>query len=305
MHAAMRTQGISPTQKLVLVCLADHANGDGLAYPSAKTISGETGLKDRAVRGALDALYSKGVIRRAGEPVNGAVQRWIVSDEALTTPAANAAVLKEEPRHLMPPTPAVNADPPRQQMPGTPAANADKATNKLPVEATKKTLGAAAVAAPIAEKKSKAAKPEKTDTQKATNETIRRLRATFWEHFAPMNGMDAEWMGRNLSKVLGSYPEDDIAGTLRAIAAKYPDAKSKGQTLSFLNLSLWVEEWQDAGRPGVFPGAVFLHLPGGTNGTHQSHSRSLPTNDEFEQERLELEAKRRAATERRNCAAVG
>jgi len=269
MRAAMRTKGITSTQKLVLVCLADHADDDGLAYPSVATISSYTGLKDRAIRSALDALLEGQIIQRAGTPINGERQRWIVSNKAQTS-ASNAVLIKEEPRHLVPTTPALDADPPRHLVPQTPASNADKATKKQPVEATKKTLGVAADAAPTEPKKSKAAKPAKTDTQKTTNEAIRRLRMLFWEHFAPMDGTDAEWMGRNLSKVLGSYSEDDIAGTLRAIAAKHPDAKAKGRTLSFLNLGLWVEEWQDTGRPEVFPGAVMLHLPGAKNGNATS-----------------------------------
>lgn len=286
MRAAMRTKGITSTQKLVLVCLADHADDDGLAYPSVSTISSYTGLKDRAIRAALDALLEGQIIQRASTPIKGSTQRWTVSNKPLTS-ASNAALLKEEPRHFVPVTSASNAGGGRHLMPQTSASNADKATKKQPVEATKKALGVAADAAPtVAEKKPKPVKPEKTDKQKDINSTIRRLRSLFWEHFAPMSGMDAEWMGKNLSKVLGSYTEDDIAGTLRAIAAKHPDAKAKGRTLSFINLGLWVDEWQDAGRPEVFPGVVMLHLPGVTNGNATSGtlaaSKTLADSGRFE-----------------------
>lgn len=55
------------TRKLVLLCLADHANREtGYAYPSVNTMCSETGLGESTVRGALHALVELGVIVHDG-----------------------------------------------------------------------------------------------------------------------------------------------------------------------------------------------------------------------------------------------
>lgn len=55
----------SPTSKLVLIALANHARPDGTAaFPSVETISRYTCLSERAIRHHLDALEEAGVIRR-------------------------------------------------------------------------------------------------------------------------------------------------------------------------------------------------------------------------------------------------
>lgn len=269
---------LKPSEKLVLMLLADHCNEtDGQINPSLSTLVEETGLTRQGVINALATLQKHGIVeaehrQREGKAV-AAVNLYRLP--LMTKVVKSVDYPKEETEvevvksldygsqvTLLGVVKSVDY--------GSQVSGLLEAKLKPKVEAKEKRVRATAAAAPTTAKKSKAVKPEKTDAQKATNEIIRRLRFLFWEHFAPMAGKDAEWMGRNLSKVLESYPEDDIAGTLRAIAAKYPDAKTKGQTLSFLNLSLWVEEWQDAGRPGVFPGAVFLHLPGVNNGNATS-----------------------------------
>lgn len=55
----------SPTSKLVLIALANHARPDGsAAFPSVETISRYTCLSERAIRHHLDALEADGVIKR-------------------------------------------------------------------------------------------------------------------------------------------------------------------------------------------------------------------------------------------------
>lgn len=55
----------SPTSKLVLIALANHARPDGTAaFPSVETISRYTCLSERAIRHHLDLLEEQGVIRR-------------------------------------------------------------------------------------------------------------------------------------------------------------------------------------------------------------------------------------------------
>lgn len=59
-----KSRGLTPTQKLLLLQLADHADGDGRnAYPSVATMCAETGLSRRAVQGTLRDLESRGILK--------------------------------------------------------------------------------------------------------------------------------------------------------------------------------------------------------------------------------------------------
>jgi len=67
MSMVFEAQGITSTQKLVLLALADHAADDGTSiYPSVETICNKTCLKQAAVRKALKELRGElGIIRIA------------------------------------------------------------------------------------------------------------------------------------------------------------------------------------------------------------------------------------------------
>ncbi|MNY89374.1 hypothetical protein D3C78_56650 [compost metagenome] len=56
-------QGMSPSQKAVLISLADQANDDGYCWPSIKTIGVRTCLSDRAVQGAIRWLIAANLLR--------------------------------------------------------------------------------------------------------------------------------------------------------------------------------------------------------------------------------------------------
>jgi hypothetical protein len=54
---------VKPTQKLVLLALADYASDDGCnVYPSVETLTGKTSLKERAIRGALVEMREAGLL---------------------------------------------------------------------------------------------------------------------------------------------------------------------------------------------------------------------------------------------------
>src|SRR5690554_1419928 len=55
-------QGISATQKAVLISLADNANDDGVCWPSIASISERTCLSERAVRSSLRKLEELGLL---------------------------------------------------------------------------------------------------------------------------------------------------------------------------------------------------------------------------------------------------
>lgn len=54
---------LPPTQKLVLIALADQANDKGECWPGATSISKRTGLSDRTIRRAMRDLEDAGYLR--------------------------------------------------------------------------------------------------------------------------------------------------------------------------------------------------------------------------------------------------
>ncbi|KGH03989.1 helix-turn-helix domain-containing protein [Comamonas thiooxydans] len=64
MAACWPLQGMSPSQKAVLISLADQANDDGVCWPAVGTIAARTCLSERAVRDALAWLQAAGAVFR-------------------------------------------------------------------------------------------------------------------------------------------------------------------------------------------------------------------------------------------------
>jgi hypothetical protein len=62
LSACWRLSGMSSTQKLVLISLADQANDDGVCWPSISRMSERTCLSDRAIRDAVKWLTESGVL---------------------------------------------------------------------------------------------------------------------------------------------------------------------------------------------------------------------------------------------------
>lgn len=118
MSACWPIQGMSPSQKAVLISLADQANDDGVCWPSINTISVRTCLSERAVRDAIRWLESAGYL--ASKDRRGSSNVYQV------TPEGNQPRQMAHPGGKCPP--AANADhpggkclPPRQMPPVTPA----------------------------------------------------------------------------------------------------------------------------------------------------------------------------------------
>ena len=63
-----RDLGKDSSARHVLLCLANYAGTDGRgAFPSAKTLTEDTGLSERTVRSKLDLLEEKGLIVRGNQ----------------------------------------------------------------------------------------------------------------------------------------------------------------------------------------------------------------------------------------------
>lgn len=66
---AWQQRGVSATQKLILLALADRAGADQCAYPSHESIAADTGADIKTVKTALRALIDLGLIEDTGERV--------------------------------------------------------------------------------------------------------------------------------------------------------------------------------------------------------------------------------------------
>ena len=106
-----RIQGLSGTEKLVLLALADNANDAGECFPSMSMLAQKTCVCERAVRNAIRDLEAAGYVSSASRAGTSTLYR------IHTTPAPNAAPARRAPRHQMPPTPAPDASPPRHVVP--------------------------------------------------------------------------------------------------------------------------------------------------------------------------------------------
>lgn len=62
--AAFALQGVSPSEKLVLLALANYADENGRSYPSQRRLAADTGLTDRTIRKVLTDLEGRGLLGR-------------------------------------------------------------------------------------------------------------------------------------------------------------------------------------------------------------------------------------------------
>jgi hypothetical protein len=104
---------IGPTDKLVLLALADNANDEGFCWPSIRTLESKTSLSNRTVRYSIKRLKENGHL--VTQNYNGHSLKFTLTprQQMPTSPAAVAYL----PRHQMPQTPAPDAK--------TPAPDAD------------------------------------------------------------------------------------------------------------------------------------------------------------------------------------
>lgn len=126
MTTAWTLTGLSSTQKLVLLSLADNANDQGECYPSIRQMVSRTCLSERAVRDAIRILETLGYVRSMPRVGTSTIYLLELSQAQSQTPAPAAPPAGDAPRQEVPPTPAPAAPPPRQQAPPTPAAGAPK-----------------------------------------------------------------------------------------------------------------------------------------------------------------------------------
>lgn len=111
MSACWPLQGMTATQKAVLISLADNANDEGVCWPSVSNISLRTCLSERAVQGAIKWLCSVGALATSDRTGRSTVYT--------VTPEAYAPPQQLHPRSKC--TPADGAGLPPQELHPTPA----------------------------------------------------------------------------------------------------------------------------------------------------------------------------------------
>jgi hypothetical protein len=101
---AIRT---TPTRKLVLLALADHADHNGECYPSLARIATHTGLSERGIRIALREMEADGTITtKHGGGARASVYRLpLHGSENALSPRQQMPPSDCQPRHEMPPSP--------------------------------------------------------------------------------------------------------------------------------------------------------------------------------------------------------
>lgn len=105
-------EDLDPYERLVMLSLADHANDDGVCYPSIARLCKRTGMKERGVQTVIKRLVSKGFISIEMQAGKKGANLYTVR----STPAPDA------PPHDMPP--ASHVDAPPHPMRSTPAPDA-------------------------------------------------------------------------------------------------------------------------------------------------------------------------------------
>ena len=88
---AWGVRGISPTQNLVLLALADHADERGTCWPGVKRMAEMACLTDRAVRSALRALAELGLVAVARRGGTSSSYRLLLGDAEARGPGSGRA----------------------------------------------------------------------------------------------------------------------------------------------------------------------------------------------------------------------
>lgn len=107
-----------PTQKAVLVSLADNANDHGECWPSVARICERTCFSERAVHRAIAWLEEHKVIQT--DRANGRSTRFVITPEAFQPPQMRHPRISGTPANAAPPPPQMRQEPPQMRHP-TPA----------------------------------------------------------------------------------------------------------------------------------------------------------------------------------------
>jgi hypothetical protein len=115
-------QPVGGSEKLVLLRLADHANDDGLCWPSQDTMHVKCGVSERTVRESLGKLEGRGLISRTprwreGRRTTDLIRLLVAEESSGSQPEVPAG---SQPAESAAGKPADSAPDNRQDLPGNP-----------------------------------------------------------------------------------------------------------------------------------------------------------------------------------------
>lgn len=94
MSAIFESTDLAPTERLIMLALADHADDNGRCYPSISRLCQRTGLKDRAIQSNIKKLAAQGYLTLFPGGGRGNANLFIVHPN----PAPNAGYQDDKPR---------------------------------------------------------------------------------------------------------------------------------------------------------------------------------------------------------------
>lgn len=109
MSAVFGSTTLAPTERLILLSLADHADDNGRCYPSTSRLRQRTGLSERAVQSNLKKLAAQGYVTIVQNGGPKGVNLFLL----FAAPSADAARQQVHPRGRR--TPAADAPNPRSR----------------------------------------------------------------------------------------------------------------------------------------------------------------------------------------------
>ena len=130
MSAVFESETLGPTERLIMLSLADHADDEGRCYPSIDRLSRRTGLSERAVQTNIAKLRDQGYIKVVLGGGKGRSNLYFIS----ANPAANAGYDAPKPRTICTPQemhPAADAPQTPQQVRPNPAADAPEPSRTI------------------------------------------------------------------------------------------------------------------------------------------------------------------------------
>lgn len=130
MSAIFESKTLGPTERLVMLALADHADDDGRCYPSIERLRQRTGLSERAVQTNIRKLVDQGYIRIVPGGGKGNANLYFVSaNPAAAAPYSDPNPAADAPRRKC--TPAADAPQTPQEMRANPAADAPEPSGTI------------------------------------------------------------------------------------------------------------------------------------------------------------------------------
>lgn len=104
MAAIFESTTLGPTERLIMLALADHADDDGRCYPSIQRLCQRTGLSERAVRTNLRALEKSRYIRTEKGGGRGGTSLYFISvNQAADAPFSAQKGAADAPGRKCPP----------------------------------------------------------------------------------------------------------------------------------------------------------------------------------------------------------